>query len=474
MNRQTIRTVAITAISLVALSGCAAASSSGAASPGGAASPPEAASPSVAASSGGGGTTSIKVAWQSGDPYDSLFTGWKQQFEAQYPNVTVELIPINANESDYYTKLALLNSTPSTAPDITYEDSSYLAVDAAAGRFAPLDDYVAKWDGWSQFPKNVQDYARGFDGKVYGITLGTDAQVAWYNKDIFAKAGIQVPWQPKTWADLLDTAKTIKAKVPDVTPINIYAGKAALDAASVRGQELLTSGTKDGYVYDGSTQKWVLGSQGFIDALQMDKDIYQGGLGLPPEVTSDPNYPNIVPNDLLPQGKLAIAIDGSWITGGWSSSGTGAWPEWSTVMGAAAVPTQFGQDPGKTSMSGGWMLSMGATSAAKDEAWNFIAMAVSKDSMLKYDVDAGQIAERADVAADPTYAGDPLRKFFADLVPLTHFIPTANHTAEVQVAMNDAQQSVMTGEKTPQQAAADYDQAVIGIVGQENTEPAQK
>ena len=63
---------------------------------------------------------------------------------------------------------------------------------------------------------------------------GTDTRGLWFSKDVFAKAGLPADWQPKTWDEVLDAARTIKEKVPGVTPINVYTGKPA-GGAGVQG-----------------------------------------------------------------------------------------------------------------------------------------------------------------------------------------------------------------------------------------------
>jgi len=61
-----------------------------------------------------------------------------------------------------------------------------------------------------------------------------------------------------------------------------------------------------------------------------------------------------VAQQLLPKGQLAIDLDGSWVSHNWFPGNASPWPQWNTVLGTAAMPTQTGQAPGRVSMSGGW------------------------------------------------------------------------------------------------------------------------
>ncbi|MET0531476.1 MAG: extracellular solute-binding protein, partial [Microvirga sp.] len=48
------------------------------------------------------------------------------------------------------------------------------------------------------------------NGKTYGLPIAASARAMYYNKDLFAKAGLSEP--PKTWAELEDYAKKISAQ----------------------------------------------------------------------------------------------------------------------------------------------------------------------------------------------------------------------------------------------------------------------
>jgi multiple sugar transport system substrate-binding protein len=198
--------------------------------------------------------------------------------------------------------------------------------------------------------------------------------------------------------------------------------------------------------------------------------LYQGDLGPTPEQALDKNVGNLVQGEWLPQGKIAMNLDGSWVSGAWLESGTSPWPEWNDVMGQAPMPTQNGDDPGATSMSGGWTLAMGSKSKNKDAAWNFIAMALDKENSQSYDIAASQIAVRGDVSEDPGYqAANPTFGFFSEIVEVTNFRPATSDYGQISSEITIAMEAVMTGQQSPEEAAAAYDEAVIKIVGEENT-----
>jgi len=118
-----------------------------------------------------------------------------------------------------------MNQSASTAPDVMYEDTFKVMSDVDAGYLAPLDAYTKGWSDWGKFYDNAKSAGLGADARRTASRWGTDTRALWYNKDLFKKAGLPVPWAPKTWTDVLAAAKTIKAKLPGVTPLNVYSAR---------------------------------------------------------------------------------------------------------------------------------------------------------------------------------------------------------------------------------------------------------
>jgi multiple sugar transport system substrate-binding protein len=393
---------------------------------------------------------------------DTYLADVKKQFEKANPGKKVELVPIKAPDSEYYTKLQQMLRSPKTAPDLVYEDTFLINSDITSGYLKPLDGYLAKWDDWDRFVDTAKSAAKAQDGKTYGVPDGTDTRGLWYDKGVFAKAGLPAEWKPRTWEDVLDAARTIKKKVPGVTPLNVYTGKPAGEAATMQGFEMLLYGTNDGTsdpLYDTAAKKWIAGSQGFKDALTFVETVYKEKLG--PDVSDalDPNFGTKVRGELLPAGKLGIDLDGSWLPQDWGEGAGHEWPEWSRELGLAAMPTQHGQAPGRVSMSGGWTWSIPAKAANPDLAFDFIKTMQTKANAQKWYIANSGIAVREDVAADPAYVkAQPGIKFFTDLVASTHYRPAYPAYPKVSTAIQEAMEGVTTGDSSVEEAARGYDE----------------
>ncbi|MFF1707946.1 extracellular solute-binding protein [Streptomyces sp. NPDC058252] len=393
---------------------------------------------------------------------DTYLGQMKKEFEKANPGKKVELVPIKAPDSEYYTKLQQMLRSPKTAPDLVYEDTFLINSDITSGYLKPLDSYLDKWPDWGQFIDTAKSAAKAQDGKTYGVPDGTDTRGLWFDKAIFKKAGLPSDWQPKTWDDVLSAARAIKAKVPGVTPLNVYTGKPAGEAATMQGFEMLLYGTGDGTtdpLYDTASKKWIAGSQGFKDALTFVETVYKEKLGLDVADALDPNIQTRIRGELLPQGKLGINLDGSWLPQDWLKGSGHEWPEWSQKLGLASMPTQHGQAPGKVSMSGGWTWSIPAKAANPDLAFKFIETMQTKANAQKWYIANSGIAVRKDVAADPAYVqAQPGIKFFTDLVASTHYRPAYPAYPKVSTAIQEAMEGVTTGDSSVDKAASGYDE----------------
>ena len=397
---------------------------------------------------------------------ENFLGGMVEQFSAAHPGATVKLQPIIASENDYFTKLQLAMRSPRTSPDLAYEDTFVINADTAAGYLTPLDDKINSWEDWSQFNPTAKTAGQALDGKTYGIPDGTDVRAIWYNKTLLSSAGLPEPWQPKTWQDLLTAAQAVKDKLPDVIPINVYAGTGVGEAASMQGFEMLLYGTAGGTLYDKDSQKWVVGSQNFKDALGFLQQIYSSGLAPTPQQALNPTFTNTLGQELLPTGKLAIAVDGSWLSGAWGSAGAAPWKEWNQVMGTTAMPTQNGEGSGKVTMSGGWTWAIPQNSQNPAAAWELIKVLCSKEGQLEWAITNVQIPVRTDVAKDPTYTkANPTNAFFSELVSDTIYRPAYTEYAKISLLIQQATEKVITNDETPEAAATFYDDGVTKIVG---------
>ncbi|MDT3398405.1 extracellular solute-binding protein [Streptomyces sp. B1866] len=428
-----------------------------------------AALPGLAACGSGTDPNVVKVAYNRSTNTknrfkDAFLTRMKKQFEKANPGKRIKLVPIQAQENDYATKVQQMMRSDRTAPDVVYEDTFRMGSDIEAGYLRPLDRYLRVWRPWERFAASAKEAVRAADGRTYGVPDGTDTRALWYDRAVFARAGLPADWRPRDWDDVLDAARTVRRRVPDVVPLNVYTGKAPGEGAVMQGFEMLLYGTGDDPLYDAQARRWVTGGAGFRQALGFVRTVYREHLG--PDVSDalDANVSTAVTSEWLPEGRLAIDLDGSWLGQYWLPSGSRPWPAWSTRLAYTPMPTRTGAPPGRVSMSGGWAWAVSARCDKPDLAWKFVETLQTQRNAADWDIVAAQIAVRSDVARDPRYLRSmPSTAFFTDLVRDTHYRPALPAYPRVSSAIGEALEAVTTGDSSPEAAARAYDRRLRSI-----------
>lgn len=205
----------------------------------------------------------VTITWyhiQVADDQKALWQQMADDYMAAHPNVNVE-ITVLENEA-FKTKLTTMMQS-GNPPDIFQSwGGGTMNEYAKAGLLKDITADLEK-DGWKDtfYPGALDVFS--FEGKYYGVPRDMGAVGFWYNKDLFAKAGIENP--PATWSELLEDVKTLKAA--GITPIALgegdkwpgafwweylavrLGGKAAFDAAysrtgSFTDQPFVDAGTK--------------------------------------------------------------------------------------------------------------------------------------------------------------------------------------------------------------------------------------
>ncbi|MFJ2033331.1 extracellular solute-binding protein [Streptosporangium sp. NPDC087985] len=167
---------------------------------------------------GAGGGSKVTVEWwniSTTEPLKSIWAEKVQEYQALHPNVIINNVPIE-NEA-YKARLTTLTQSGKTPDIYTTWGGGVLKQQIDAGLAKDISADIAPWID-TMAPASLQAYQ--FDGKTYAVPYDIGMVGFWYNKALFAKAGITAP--PATWAEYLDDIKKLKAA--GITPIAL-AGK---------------------------------------------------------------------------------------------------------------------------------------------------------------------------------------------------------------------------------------------------------
>ena len=419
-----------------------------------------------------GGKTKITVTYREDGAADAnpLYKWLQAAYETYDKKDQIELniAPISASEGDYFAKIALSLQSADTAPNLVAEDTFQLATDVAAGYLTNLDTYLAEYDDWNNgaYFDKLKIGVTAADGSIYGVPYSTDTRGLWYNKEIFKQAGLPEEWEPRDWAEIIEACKTIKEKVPDVVPFWCNSGVATGEGTSMQTYEMLLYGTGERLI-DEESGKWVVSSQGILDSLNFIKDIYSNNLGPSLSKVLNGQAGNTAAREYLPQGKLAILLDGNWVQGNYGPEGVSPWEEYSEVLGFAPMPTQYGQDEGSVTLAGGWAWSIPEKSKNKEDTFDFIKHLMDPAVYTQAIINMGNICTRIDVNEDPAYAGRPFMQQATNFLEGADFRPKDEKYSQVSTHIQSMVEAVASG-TSPEDAMANYVSDVTRTVGEDS------
>ncbi|HEU5156714.1 MAG TPA: extracellular solute-binding protein [Streptosporangiaceae bacterium] len=436
----------------LALSGC-----SGAASGGGTT------TLRISANSIEGGKNTAKAEWIS----DYVIPKFKEFERSKGKKVDVRFEGTGVDDAPFKQKAALDLKT-GTAADLIEIDGIWVGEFAQAGYIKPLDQTVGasagQWDGWRQIPAPVQAIM-SFNGRRYGLPTGTDGRVLFYNKKLFAQAGLPADWQPKSWDDIIAAGRRLKT-LEGVTPIQLNAGTAMTEATTMQGVLPLLAGTGQEIYSNG---KWQGDTPRLRQVLDLYREIYSTGLGDPKLQQSPQGRDESFARFADDKVGILLESDYFWREVVGPNAEVAPMKDRDQTVGYTLIPAMRpgggirGQS--QVSMSGGvgWVLNPRTKNAAL--AWELLTFMQSHDA-VKDEVrrTAVGISPRDDVNAE-TLTGDPLLRFIATKVlPITAVRPGLAAYPQVSTALQKATGDVVAGESVDRAARA-YERNLERAVG---------
>lgn len=416
-----------------------------------------------------GGKNAVEAAWISEKVIPAFVAAQKEK------GVTAKVTFNGAGVEDeqYKTKLELGLKTGSGS-DVFGADGIWLGELASAGYVKPLEEAVgpdaASWDGWKQISEAVQQNLT-FKDKLYGVPNGTDGRVLYFNKTLFAKAGLPADWQPTSWDEILSAGEALK-KVSGITPIQINAGVPMGEATTAQGFLPLLAGTGKP-LYDDESGTWQGATAGVKDVLGFYEKVYGGGLGdarmQQDKAGRDQSFAEFA------QGRIGILAEGDYF---WRSvicpdkkeCGVTSMAQRDSVVGWAKIPAKEkgagveGQDFVSVSGGSGWMLN--PKTKYPQQAWELMTFMASKEMQTELSKAQVRISARDDVN-DVTLKDDPLLTFISEeILPITTYRPSDEHYNEVSLAIQQATADVIGG-KSAEEAAATYAASLAKAVGED-------
>ncbi|MFG6502898.1 extracellular solute-binding protein [Microbacterium sp. P05] len=390
----------------------------------------------LAACSGGGGggggemdTRGPITIWYSNNEAE---ISWGEQmveaWNADHPDeqVTAQEIPAGSSSEEVIgaaitagnAPCLIFNTSPAAVPGFEKQGGLVNLSDFADG-----DDYITARSG------ELAEQYRSEDGGFYQLPWKSNPVMIFYNKDLFAAAGLD-PENPKlsTYDEFLETARTIKAS--GVAPFAINPAPTSeffqswfdfypLYAAQTGGTQLVEDGQSTFNDENGQT---VADFWATIYSEQLaGNEQYQG--------------------DAFADAYAAMAIVGPWAVQVYGTD---------VNWGAVPVPTENGTDAADTwTFSDAKNVGLFTACDAKGTAWDVLKFATSEEQDGAWLEATGQMPLRQDLTE--TYAdyfsANPSYELFGDQAARTVEVPNVPNSVEVWQTFRDGySRAVIFGE----------------------------
>lgn len=415
-----------------------------------------------------GGTGANTAKWL----LEYVIPKFQEEMKAKGKNVTVELVQFGGSDEELKARYAL-DLKAGSGSDLMAFDGFWVPEFVEGGLIKSIESIVGPtfkdWEGWSHIPKAIQQLLT-YKDQLYGIPTGTDARVIWYRKDIFKKVGLPENWQPKSWEEILEAARKIKAANPTTFPLQINAGTAMGEATTLQGWYMVLLGA-GANVYNFQTQKYPVSGQPILDALNFYKKIYiDEKLGdARMQLLKDGRDRSFLG---FRDGNIAMLVEGDYFWRSVLASGSTKLENRDALVGWAKMPAQA---PGKginkqdfVTASGGTGFILNPNTKNKTEAWALMSFMFSKASLDFIQTFEPRIRSRDDVAVPNDTVMTAMAK---ELLPITAIRPPdAAYSKVVSPEIQLMTERVVSGEMTPQQAMEAYAKAVTAAVTEKNVE----
>ncbi len=354
---------------------------------------------------------------------DTTVEYWERvvrDFEAQNPNVKVNLHVLKWEDGPAQIEEMVAAGTP---PDIIHVATRELGGYIAKGWVEPIDAYMTPEFKAGFYPQILNASAQ-YEGRTFGLPVSVTTRGLYYNKELFAQAGIAEP--PKNWTELRDSALKISQLGPDIHGFGILGSGKETDLyfyyflVGNGGSMLTPDGTRAAFNRPEGAE-----------ALLYLHQLLQDGAAPP-----DPGqYKKGDLRQAFIDGKLGMVIDSDSLAESLKKS------ENPFEYGLAPIPVQSASATVGVTDS----LSLFSQGENKEIAWQFIEFIYQDQYRIEYALHEGYLPEKKAVAESEQMRGQ--NQFFLEQLPNARFVQTNVKSIEIEKIISEALLSVYRGQE---------------------------
>jgi multiple sugar transport system substrate-binding protein len=341
------------------------------------------------------------------------------EFEKRNPGIKVDVqqIPWTAAQEKLITAFASDNT-----PDICQLGNTWVPQFASLNAIIKLDDFIG-----NSMNIKKENYFEGIwetnviDSAVYGIPWYIDTRLIFYRTDVFKRAGYDQP--PKSWNELYDLCKRIKALYPGEDKYAIYLPTNEWAPFIIFGLQNNAELLKD------NNSRGNFNSKEFKEAFEFLVKFHKEKLA-PLGISQVTNVYQAFADEYF-----SIYISGPWNINEFKKRMTGDLTDkWST----APMPSKTGEDYPGVSLAGGSSLVVFEKSEHKEEVWKFIEFLSEPSIQIEFYKLIYNLPAIKEAWEDSSIANNIYMKAFYE--QFNHVVPTPKVTEWEQIAFAKVQQ----------------------------------
>lgn len=309
-------------------------------------------------------------------PIADILNGYIKEFQAEYPNITVEPV-FSGGYGDVQTTIQTTIDGGGQPPALAVILATALYDQINADYIVPMDDYIAAMDGGDAY---LNDFLPAFlanseyDGKIWSIPFQRSAVVLYYNADMFKKTGLEPPTSWQSWAE---AAQALTVSEGDSVNWGLHFSSdwpywLFQPLAIGSGQNILNDDCN--VVFD---------NPDVIDAVQFYIDLSEKYEAMPPGVQA--TWPTDPPD--LASGATAMIVHSS-------GSLTGLIEQADFELGVMAYPGKTEGTYASVPGGGNFYIFKGAPQEQQDAAWKFIEFVTQPELVADFSINTGYIGTR--------------------------------------------------------------------------------
>ena len=381
-----------------------------------------------------------------GGSLTKVVNGLVADFQTKNPDIKVNAIYSGNYDDTRVRALSALNAGEPAQLAVMFSIDAYDLIEQEL--IVPFDDVISsdeekKWLN-SFYPALM---ANGqVEGKTWGVPFQRSTIVAYYNKDMFRKAGLDPEKAPTTWKELVEMGKALTNGDTHglMIPSTGYPYWMFQALSIQNGKELMSKDGLTTYFDDPAV----------VDTLKFWKSLS--------------TEHGIMPSGTVEWGTLRQAFLEGQTAMMWHSTGN-----LSAVKKSASFDFGVAMLPGNVRLGsptggGNFYLFKDTTDEEKAAALKLIKFMTAPKQAAAWSIATGYMG-----VSDAAYKTDALMKYTASFPPalvarnqLEHAVAEFStfETARVREGLNNAIQSALTGSKTPEEALGEAQKSAVRLL----------